>query len=95
MAAALRWLLDTNTVSEAVKPHPSEHGVQALPTHHDAMALPATVLQELRFGWLRMPEGRQKRYVGVGRQISCSGAQGCWRRPKIDPVGVRPKTWTG
>ncbi len=26
---------------------------------------------------------------------SHSGAQECWRRPKIDPLGVRIKTWTG
>jgi tRNA(fMet)-specific endonuclease VapC len=61
---ALRWLLDTNTVSEAVKRAPDVRVANRLTEHRDTVAIPATVLQELRFGWLRMPEGRQKRVVG-------------------------------
>lgn len=64
-AQRLRWLLDTNTVSEAVRPQPSPQVMQAMLQHHSELALPATVLQELRYGWLLMPEGRQKRHVGV------------------------------
>lgn len=63
-ARPLRWLVDTNTLSEPVRPRPNPQVVQALLTHRDALALPATVLQELHFGWLRMPPGRQQRQVG-------------------------------
>jgi tRNA(fMet)-specific endonuclease VapC len=64
MTQALRWLLDTNTVSEAIKLKPQAQVMQALMTHIDTVAIPVTVLQELRFGWLRMPPGRQKIHVG-------------------------------
>lgn len=63
-ARPLRWLLDTNTLSEPVRPRPDPQVVRTLLKHRDALALPATVLQELHFGWLRMPEGRQRSQVG-------------------------------
>jgi len=63
-ARPLRWLLDTNVVSEPVRPQPDAQVVQMLLKHRNELALPATVLQELHFGWLRMPEGRQRNLVG-------------------------------
>ncbi|MEY4749664.1 MAG: putative plasmid maintenance protein [Pseudomonadota bacterium] len=60
----LRWLLDTNTISEPARPDPDPLVVRLLLAHEDELALPVTVLQEMHFGWLRMPEGRQKRHIG-------------------------------
>ena len=63
-AQSLRWLLDTNTLSEPVRPRPNRAVMQSLLRHPDELALPATVLQELHFGWLRMADGRQRLRVG-------------------------------
>ena len=63
-ARPLRWLVDTNTLSEPVRPRPDPKVVQALQAHRAALALPATALQELHFGWLCMPPGRQRSRVG-------------------------------
>lgn len=60
----LRWLLDTNIVSEPSRQRPNPRVLKALLSHHTELALPVTVVQELHFGWLRMPEGRHKQHVG-------------------------------
>jgi len=60
----LRWLLDTNTVSEPARLQPNPRVLQALLLYQDELALPATAWQEMHFGWLLMPEGRPKRHVG-------------------------------
>jgi tRNA(fMet)-specific endonuclease VapC len=60
----LRWLLDTHIISEPTRPQPDAGVMQALLKHHAEMALPATALQEMHFGWLRMAEGRRKQQVG-------------------------------
>lgn len=60
----LRWLLDTNTISEPARPRPDPQVVRLLLAHQDEVALPVTALQELRFGWLRLPEGRHKQHLG-------------------------------
>lgn len=59
------WLLDTNIVSEGVKPAPNAGVMANLQRHADELALPAPVWHELRFGWLRMPEGRRKDAIGL------------------------------
>ncbi len=59
------WLLDTNIVSEGVKPAPDACVMANLQRHADELALPAPVWHELRFGWLRMPDGRRKDAIGL------------------------------
>jgi tRNA(fMet)-specific endonuclease VapC len=61
----LRWLLDTNIITEPARPRPDPQVMSLLLAHADEVALPVTVLQELHFGWLRMPEGRQKQHIGT------------------------------
>jgi tRNA(fMet)-specific endonuclease VapC len=60
----LSWLLDTNTLSEAAKPRPDEQVMQRLQQHGHECALPAPVWHELRWGWLRMPDGARKAAIG-------------------------------
>lgn len=77
MAAAagvgpLRWLLDTNIVSEPSRLHPDTRVVGTLLECHAEVALPVTVLQELHYGWLLMPEGRNRRHVGHYLQTAVS-----------------------
>lgn len=57
---SLRWLLDTNIVSELARPQPSEAVMQAFAMHADASAIPMVVWHELLFGVLRLPEGQRK-----------------------------------
>lgn len=66
----LRWLLDTNIVSEPSRQHPDTRVVETLLERQSEVALPVTVLQELHHGWLVMPEGRNKRHVGLYLQTA-------------------------
>lgn len=60
----LTWLLDTNVLSEAMRPQPHS-GVLANLTRFEAeLAIAAPVWHELRYGWLRMPAGQRKDAIG-------------------------------
>ena len=56
----MSWLLDSNVLSEAARPQPNEAVMEALHRHSGELAIAAPVWHELRFGWLRMPEGRRR-----------------------------------
>lgn len=58
--AGLLWLLDTNTISELGRLHPSRQVVQRFTEEAQAAAVPAMVWQELWFGVLRLPAGRRR-----------------------------------
>jgi tRNA(fMet)-specific endonuclease VapC len=58
--AGLLWLLDTNTISELGRLHPSRQVVQRFTEEAQAAAIPAMVWQELWFGVLRLPAGRRR-----------------------------------
>ena len=59
------WLLDTNILSEGIKPVPDAGVMANLQRQAHELAIPAPVWHELRFGWLRMPEGRRKDAIGL------------------------------
>jgi tRNA(fMet)-specific endonuclease VapC len=58
------WLLDTNVISETAKPAPDETVMSNLRLFADRLAICSIVLHELKFGWLRMAEGKRKRRIG-------------------------------
>lgn len=58
------WLLDSNVLSEATRPQPDAGVMQALTRHTGELAIAAPVWHELRFGWLRMPDGRRRDAIG-------------------------------
>lgn len=60
---ALRYLLDTNVVSEWVKPLPNEAVLKRLARHQGACAMAATSLQELAFGFARLAPGRRRDHL--------------------------------
>lgn len=64
MVSAVSWLLDTNIVSEAMRPRPELAVMENLTRYEGELAIPAPVWHELRFGWLRMPDGQRKDAVG-------------------------------
>ncbi|MCY3837481.1 MAG: type II toxin-antitoxin system VapC family toxin [Gammaproteobacteria bacterium] len=63
----MKYLLDTNVVSDPLRPTPSPAISQRLARHAGEMAIPAPVWHELRFGCARLPPSRRRmaieRYV--------------------------------
>jgi len=59
----IRYLLDTNVVSEPVKPDPSEVVLARLRERSGEVALPSVAWHELIYGATRMEEGRKRRYL--------------------------------
>jgi tRNA(fMet)-specific endonuclease VapC len=64
MVSNLSWLLDTNVLSEAVRPAPNPGVMENLARYDGELAIPAPVWHELRYGWLRMPDGQRKDMIG-------------------------------
>ena len=60
---ALRFLLDTNVVSELTKPRPNPDVLQALAQHEAACAISAPTLEELVFGCHRLPAGARRDWL--------------------------------
>lgn len=56
----MRYLLDSNTVSEPVRPKPVARIIQGLREHQAEAAIPAPVWHELRFGCARLPPSRRR-----------------------------------
>lgn len=67
------WLLDTNVLSEALRPAPDGGVMANLARYESELAIPAPVLHELRYGWLRMPDGQRKDAIGryVQEVVGC------------------------
>ena len=59
----MRYLLDTNTVSEPLRPKPAASIVRELRRHDGEIAIPAPVWHELRFGCARLPPSRRRQAV--------------------------------
>jgi len=63
----LRYLLDTNTISEPLKPYPDAQVAERLDRFHNQLALPVFVVYELLRGAYLMPESKKRlrvlRYV--------------------------------
>lgn len=58
------WLLDTNILSEACKPQPNAQVLELMNRYKLEFCTAAPVWHELRFGWLRMPDGQRKDKIG-------------------------------
>ena len=56
----MRYLLDTNVVSEPLRPKPSANIMRRLYEHDGEIAIPALVWHELRFGYARLPKSRRR-----------------------------------
>ena len=60
----IAFLLDTNVLSEVMRPTPDAGLLDNLARYEGELGIPAPVAHELRFGWLRMPAGRRKDAIG-------------------------------
>jgi len=56
----VEYLLDTNIVSEPLRPQPAPGIMQKLRVHEGETAIPAPVWHELRFGCTRLPRSRRR-----------------------------------
>lgn len=59
----IRYLLDTNVISEPARPDPSEQVIDRLDAYDGEMALPSIVWHELVYGVERMAEGQRRAYL--------------------------------
>ena len=59
----IRYLLDTNIVSEPARPEPEAVVVDRLEAHGGEVALPAPAWHELVYGVERMPHGKRRSYL--------------------------------
>ncbi len=59
----LKYLLDTNVVSEPLRPRPRQEVVRRLRRHEDEVALPSIVWHELKFGAARLPRSRRREAI--------------------------------
>lgn len=59
----MKYLLDTNIISEPLRPKPSNRVVRQLRLHEDDIAIPAPVWHELRLGCARLGPSRQREAI--------------------------------
>jgi tRNA(fMet)-specific endonuclease VapC len=59
----LRYLLDTNVLSEPMRPIPDPEVMNRITTAGDAIATASPVWHELEFGHLRLPAGKRRRAI--------------------------------
>ena len=58
-----KFLLDTNVVSEPLRPEPRAAVLRRLREHEDEIVIPSIVWHELRFGAARLPESRRREAI--------------------------------
>jgi len=55
-----KYLLDTNALSELLKPHPNENVIARFKTHDDDIVTASLVIQEMVFGYQRLPLSKRR-----------------------------------
>ena len=56
----MKYILDTNIISEIVKPRPDFNTISWIQDHTDDVAITSVSLEELYFGIFLMPDGKRK-----------------------------------
>lgn len=59
----LRYLLDTNVISDATRPIPNPNIVRKLTEHQREIATAVVVFHELLYGCLRLPESQKRQFL--------------------------------
>jgi tRNA(fMet)-specific endonuclease VapC len=60
---SLRYLLDTNVISEPVRPVQDPGVIRRLRLRENEICIASVVWHELLFGWERLPDSRKKREI--------------------------------
>lgn len=56
----LAFLLDTNAISEPLRPVPNERLMARIRAHEDQLAIPSIVWHELLYGMARLPKSKRR-----------------------------------
>ena len=59
----LRYLLDTNVLSEMIKPVPNKHVMRKVKLYQNEIATASPVWHELKFGCLRLPASQKRSMI--------------------------------
>jgi tRNA(fMet)-specific endonuclease VapC len=59
----MRYLLDTNVLSEAIKTIPNKNVMTMVERHQDEIVTAAPVWHELQFGYQRLPRSRKREII--------------------------------
>ncbi|UCG25986.1 MAG: type II toxin-antitoxin system VapC family toxin [Chloroflexota bacterium] len=62
---SLIFLLDTNIVSEPMRPNPNRKTMAYLQQHEGEVAIASVVWHELLFGWQRLPKSAKSDAIGA------------------------------
>ena len=84
----LRYLLDTNIVSELTRPWPRAHVLQRLDEHDGSLAMASVTLHELRYGLSLLPDSRR-------RQDLEAHLLKLLQRLPVRPYDARAASWHG
>ena len=58
------YLLDSNIVSEIIRPEPDFNVIKKIAEHNSDCAICAPTLHEMLYGYNKLPEGMNKKYLG-------------------------------
>ena len=61
----MKYLLDTNILSEPLKPQPVQHVLEKFEQHGAYLSTAAIVWHELWFGCMRLPESSRKKNIQI------------------------------
>lgn len=61
----MKYLLDTNIVSELVKPNPDQGVMEQCNEHQSQLVIGAPIWHELQFGYYRMPLSKKRELLQV------------------------------
>lgn len=61
----MKYLLDTNVLSEAVKTHPDKNVIDMLERNSDVIVTASLVWHELQYGCRRLPKSRKKEIIST------------------------------
>lgn len=65
VANQMSYLLDTNIISELIKPGPNQNVLKQFELFQHELSISSVVWHELRFGWIKMPDSKRKQAIGV------------------------------
>ena len=60
---SLKYLLDTNVLSEAIRPKPNQQILKKIKQHQDEIATATLVWHEMLFGCKRLPVSRKRQIL--------------------------------
>ena len=83
----MKYLLDTNVLSEGVKSVPDRHVMDMLQRHQYEIVTAAPVWHELRYGCLRLPPSRKRELIETYLEDVV------WRNLDILPYDERAAGW--